>query len=60
MTSTHTEPAPMEVNGARAGEATVRLTTAQAIVRFLGRQHSVRDGRRQRLVPAMLGRPTKP
>src|SRR5438876_8993890 len=55
MTSTHTEPAPMEVNGARAGEATVRLTTAQAIVRFLGRQYSVRDGRRQRLVPAMLG-----
>jgi 3D-(3,5/4)-trihydroxycyclohexane-1,2-dione acylhydrolase (decyclizing) len=34
---------------------TVRLTTSQAIVRFLGRQYSVRDGRRQRLVPAMLG-----
>jgi len=55
MTSTDTEPASMEVNGARAGGPTVRLTTAQAIVRFLGRQHSVRDGRRQRLVPAMLG-----
>ncbi|HYZ34244.1 MAG TPA: thiamine pyrophosphate-binding protein, partial [Crenalkalicoccus sp.] len=34
---------------------TVRLTTAQAIVRYLGGQHSVRDGRRRRLVPAMLG-----
>jgi 3D-(3,5/4)-trihydroxycyclohexane-1,2-dione acylhydrolase (decyclizing) len=34
---------------------TLRLTTSQAIVRFLGRQYSVRDGRRQRLVPAMLG-----
>jgi 3D-(3,5/4)-trihydroxycyclohexane-1,2-dione acylhydrolase (decyclizing) len=34
---------------------TVRLTTAQAIVRFLGCQYSIRDGRRQRLVPAMLG-----
>ncbi len=38
-----------------AREEMVRLTTAQAIVRFLGRQYSVRDGRRQRLVPAMLG-----
>ncbi|TAN32483.1 3D-(3,5/4)-trihydroxycyclohexane-1,2-dione acylhydrolase (decyclizing) [bacterium] len=34
---------------------TTRLTTAQAIVRYLGEQYSVRDGRRQRLVPAMLG-----
>ncbi len=33
----------------------VRLTASQAVVRFLGRQYSVRDGRRQRLVPAMLG-----
>jgi 3D-(3,5/4)-trihydroxycyclohexane-1,2-dione acylhydrolase (decyclizing) len=33
----------------------IRLTTAQAVVRFLARQYSVRDGRRQRLVPAMLG-----
>lgn len=31
------------------------MTTAQAIVRFLGAQYSVRDGRRRRLVPAMLG-----
>jgi 3D-(3,5/4)-trihydroxycyclohexane-1,2-dione acylhydrolase (decyclizing) len=38
-----------------AEKGAVRLTTAQAIVRFLGQQYSVRDGRRQRLVPAMLG-----
>ncbi|HET8814982.1 MAG TPA: 3D-(3,5/4)-trihydroxycyclohexane-1,2-dione acylhydrolase (decyclizing) [Solirubrobacterales bacterium] len=38
-----------------ADGATVRLTTAQAIVRYLGRQYSVRDGNRQRLLPAMLG-----
>ena len=34
---------------------TIRLTTAQAIVRYLAAQHSVRDGRRRRLIPAMLG-----
>src|SRR5919112_3365654 len=34
---------------------TVRATTAQAVVRYLAAQHSVRDGRRQRLLPAMLG-----
>jgi 3D-(3,5/4)-trihydroxycyclohexane-1,2-dione acylhydrolase (decyclizing) len=39
----------------RDGQATVRATTAQAIVRYLGRQYSVRDGRRHRFVPAMLG-----
>lgn len=33
----------------------VRLTAAQALVRFLAAQHSVRDGRRQRLLPAALG-----
>ena len=38
-----------------AAQEKVRLTTAQAIVRFLGCQYSVRDGRRQRLVPATLG-----
>ncbi|MGV1050151.1 MAG: 3D-(3,5/4)-trihydroxycyclohexane-1,2-dione acylhydrolase (decyclizing) [Solirubrobacterales bacterium] len=35
--------------------ATVRLTTAQAIVRFLGAQHSERDGIRRRVVPAVFG-----
>ena len=34
---------------------TVTLTTAQAVVRYLAAQTSVRDGRRQRLIPAMLG-----
>src|SRR6266487_2884322 len=54
MSATHSEivRAP---SSERDVEATLRLTTAQAIVRFLGRQYSVRDGRRQRLVPAMLG-----
>jgi 3D-(3,5/4)-trihydroxycyclohexane-1,2-dione acylhydrolase (decyclizing) len=35
--------------------STVRLTAAQALVRFLGAQWSERDGARQRLVPAMFG-----
>jgi len=34
---------------------TIRLTTAQAIVRFLAEQYSERDGRRLRLIPAMAG-----
>lgn len=34
---------------------TVRLTTAQALVRFLGVQYSERDGRQQRLVPGVWG-----
>ncbi|MDQ6818162.1 MAG: 3D-(3,5/4)-trihydroxycyclohexane-1,2-dione acylhydrolase (decyclizing) [Actinomycetota bacterium] len=38
-----------------ADRGTERLTSAQAIIRFLARQYSVRDGRRERLVPAMLG-----
>lgn len=33
----------------------MRLTTAQAVVRYLAAQHSLRDGQRRRLVPAMLG-----
>ncbi|MFG3354996.1 3D-(3,5/4)-trihydroxycyclohexane-1,2-dione acylhydrolase (decyclizing) [Streptomyces sp. NPDC048001] len=32
-----------------------RLTTAQALVRFLAAQYSERDGRRQRLIPATWG-----
>lgn len=35
--------------------ATIRLTTAQALVRYLSRQFSVADGVRRRLVPATLG-----
>jgi len=34
---------------------TIRLTVAQALVRFLAAQHSERDGRRQRLLPAAFG-----
>jgi 3D-(3,5/4)-trihydroxycyclohexane-1,2-dione acylhydrolase (decyclizing) len=34
---------------------TVRLTTAQALVRWLQAQHSERDGRVQRAVPAIFG-----
>src|SRR3954468_16634459 len=49
MTKTNPRPAPAAV------QTTVRLTTAQAIVRYLAAQTSVRDGRRQRLIPAMLG-----
>ncbi|MDV6012590.1 3D-(3,5/4)-trihydroxycyclohexane-1,2-dione acylhydrolase (decyclizing) [Haloechinothrix sp. LS1_15] len=34
---------------------TVRLTTAQALVRFLAAQYSERDGSQQRLIPGMWG-----
>ena len=36
-------------------DPTVRLTTAQAIVRYLQAQFSERDGERQRLIPGMFG-----
>jgi 3D-(3,5/4)-trihydroxycyclohexane-1,2-dione acylhydrolase (decyclizing) len=35
--------------------STIRLTVAQAVVRFLACQHSERDGVRQRLIPACFG-----
>ena len=35
--------------------ATVRLTVAQALVRFLAAQHSERDGHVQRLIPGCFG-----
>ena len=38
----------------RSGK-TVRLTVAQALVRFIAAQYSVADGHRQRFVPAALG-----
>jgi 3D-(3,5/4)-trihydroxycyclohexane-1,2-dione acylhydrolase (decyclizing) len=38
-----------------ASTGTVRLTVAQAVVRFLGRQHTERDGQRQRLFAGCLG-----
>ena len=42
----------MSGTGARA---TLRLTTGQAVVRYLQAQHSERDGETRRLVPAMFG-----
>ena len=33
----------------------VRMTTGQAVARFLQNQYSLRDGRRQRLIPAAFG-----
>jgi 3D-(3,5/4)-trihydroxycyclohexane-1,2-dione acylhydrolase (decyclizing) len=39
----------------RTTPPTVRLTTAQALVLYLSRQHSVIDGQRRRLIPAALG-----
>jgi 3D-(3,5/4)-trihydroxycyclohexane-1,2-dione acylhydrolase (decyclizing) len=38
-----------------APAGTVRLTTAQALVRFLAAQYTERDGTEQRLVPAVWG-----
>jgi 3D-(3,5/4)-trihydroxycyclohexane-1,2-dione acylhydrolase (decyclizing) len=35
--------------------STVRMTMAQAVVRYLQHQYSERDGERQRLVPAIFG-----
>jgi 3D-(3,5/4)-trihydroxycyclohexane-1,2-dione acylhydrolase (decyclizing) len=35
--------------------STVRLTTGQALVRWLSVQHGVRDGRRRRVIPGMFG-----
>jgi len=38
-----------------ASNATIRLTAAQAIVRYLHAQHSSRDGARRRLIPGVFG-----
>ncbi len=37
------------------GRDTIRLTTAQALVKYLQVQYSERDGRRRRLIPAVFG-----
>ncbi len=37
------------------GPETIRLTVAQAVVRFLTVQHSERDGETRRLIPAIFG-----
>ncbi len=38
-----------------AYSSTVRLTTAQALIKFLAAQYSERDGQRQRLIPGVWG-----
>ena len=48
-----TPSAPAGTASAPAG--TIRLTVAQALVRFLAAQHSERDGVRQRLIPGTFG-----
>src|SRR5436309_15720473 len=35
--------------------ATLRMTTAQAIVKYLQAQHSERDGKTRRLIPGVFG-----
>ena len=53
-----TDPAGRRPMNSPAGGGhmdTVRLTVAQALVRFLTRQYSERDGERQRLVPGCFG-----
>ena len=48
-----TPSAPAGTASSPAG--TIRLTVAQALVRFLAAQHSERDGVRQRLIPGAFG-----
>ena len=43
------------MNESQSGSTTVRLTVAQALVRFLAAQYTERDGRRHRLVDACWG-----
>ncbi|WP_022887073.1 3D-(3,5/4)-trihydroxycyclohexane-1,2-dione acylhydrolase (decyclizing) [Glaciibacter superstes] len=52
MTST---PATSVPESSEAATSTVRLTVGQAIVRFLGAQHTVRDGVEHRLVEGFFG-----
>jgi 3D-(3,5/4)-trihydroxycyclohexane-1,2-dione acylhydrolase (decyclizing) len=40
---------------AAPGSETIRLTMAQAVVKYLQAQYSERDGRSRRLIPAMFG-----
>jgi 3D-(3,5/4)-trihydroxycyclohexane-1,2-dione acylhydrolase (decyclizing) len=46
---------PASANPAGPGQATRRLTVAQAVVQFLARQYSERDGVQQRLIPGCFG-----
>src|SRR5689334_22612784 len=49
---TSVEDTTLETNGTRT---TVRLTMGQALVQFIQAQHSERDGKTQRLIPAAFG-----
>ncbi|MGH9162731.1 MAG: thiamine pyrophosphate-binding protein, partial [Vicinamibacteraceae bacterium] len=53
MPVSHAEPVEREKG--EASSNTVRLTAAQALIRFLQSQYTERDGRRQRLIPAVFG-----
>ena len=48
-------PPMVTTRAAARSQATKTLTVAQAIVEYLQVQHSERDGRRRRLIPAMWG-----
>jgi len=47
-------PGETQCNGRSTGK-TIRLTTAQAVVRYLQQQFSERDGQKRRFIPAMFG-----
>jgi 3D-(3,5/4)-trihydroxycyclohexane-1,2-dione acylhydrolase (decyclizing) len=49
------QPAVEESGPPVAGGDTIRITAAQAVVRFLAAQWTERDGRKRRSVPAMFG-----
>jgi len=55
MTDTSTDLAVTAGIESRLKRSTVRLTAAQALIRFLGAQHSERDGRMQPLIPGIFG-----
>ncbi|MFJ1746174.1 3D-(3,5/4)-trihydroxycyclohexane-1,2-dione acylhydrolase (decyclizing) [Streptomyces sp. NPDC088116] len=54
MTPPHETPAPRSTSNDTPG-GTRRLTVAQALIGFLARQYTERDGRRQRLINATWG-----
>src|SRR5688572_16995735 len=55
MTSTwQAAPVRLEASGIEERE-TVRLTVGQAVVKYLARQHSERDGQTRRLISGMFG-----
>jgi 3D-(3,5/4)-trihydroxycyclohexane-1,2-dione acylhydrolase (decyclizing) len=49
------ETTTLAASATTEGRNTVRLTAAQAVVRFLQVQYSERDGERRRVIPAMFG-----